>query len=207
MRANLKLAKPETERVLQRVDANPRRLTDKDYGRADRKYLRPSEVATLIRGAKAGRHGVRDGLMISIAYHHAMRVTELVGLTWDAIDLKAGTIKVRRKGGIGGVQHLSQSDARPLRALKFKADVSPFVFVSERGGLQLTRDAFAKMLAAAGARAGARSPAVPPSCATAWCGTRAGKQRAGERVSAPDRDGPQGCAQHQDLRSGCYRLD
>jgi integrase len=133
MRANLKLVKPQ----------------------ADRKYLRPSEVAMLIRGAKAGRHGVRNGLMISIAYHHAMRVTELIGLRWDDIDLMACTIKVsRRKGGIGGVQHLSQSDARALRALKSKADVSPFVFVSERGGLQLTRDAFAKMLAAAGARAG-----------------------------------------------------
>jgi integrase len=61
---------------------------------------------------------------------------------------------VAQEGGNDGVQHLSQADARALRALKFKADGSPFVFVSERGGLQLTRDAFARMLVAAGARAG-----------------------------------------------------
>jgi type 1 fimbriae regulatory protein FimB len=154
MPVNLRLVEPAVERVLQRVD-NPRRLTDTEYGRKDRKYLRPAEVEALIRAAKAGRHGVRDALMISVGYHHAMRVSELIDLRWDAIDLKAGTIKVsRKKGGIDGVQHLSQADARALRALKFKADGSPFVFVSDRGGLQLTRDAFAKMLVAAGARAG-----------------------------------------------------
>jgi type 1 fimbriae regulatory protein FimE len=154
MPVNLRLVEPAVARVLQRVSKNPRRSSDAEYGRADRKYLRPAEVESLMRAAKAGRHGVRDALMISVAYHHAMRVSELIDLRWDAIDLKAGTIKVsRKKGGIDGVQHLSQADARALRALKFKAE-GRFVFVSERGGLQLTRDAFAKMLVAAADRAG-----------------------------------------------------
>jgi integrase len=42
-------------------------LTDEDYGRADRKYLRPAEVEALIRAAKDGRHGARDALMVSLA--------------------------------------------------------------------------------------------------------------------------------------------
>jgi integrase len=71
------------------------------------------------------------------------------------IDLKAGTITIRRRnGGIGGIEHVGPADARALRALRSKADV----FVSERfrehGGSQTTRDAFAKLLATVGARAG-----------------------------------------------------
>jgi type 1 fimbriae regulatory protein FimB len=162
MKANFKRVEPQVERVLQRVGRNPRRKTDVDYGRADREYLGPAEVEALIRAAKDGRHGARDALMISLAYHHALRVSELVGphgLRWGDIDLKAGTITIRRrKGGVGGTQHLTPADARALRALRSKADGSSNVFVSERyrehGGSQMTRDAFAKLLAAAGARAG-----------------------------------------------------
>jgi integrase len=116
----------------------------------------------MIRAAKDGRHGARDALMISLAYHHGLRVSELVGpkgLRWDDIDLKAGTIAIRRrKGGVDGTQHLAPADARALRALRSKAAGGPFVFVSERfrdlGESHLTRDAFAKVMAAAGARAG-----------------------------------------------------
>jgi type 1 fimbriae regulatory protein FimB len=138
MKANLKLVRPQVETVLQRVGRNPRRETDADYGRADRKYLRPTEVEAMIRAAKDGRHGARDALMISLAYHHGLRVSELVGkdgLRWDDLDLKAGTITIRRKkGGVGGMQHLAPYDARALRALRSKADGGPHVFVSERSG-------------------------------------------------------------------------
>jgi site-specific recombinase XerD len=51
------------------------------------------------------------------------------------------------------VQHLAPADARALRASRSKSDGSRHMFVSERGG-PLTRDAFAKMLAAVGERAG-----------------------------------------------------
>jgi type 1 fimbriae regulatory protein FimB len=154
MKANSRPDKPALGTILQRVTKNPRRMTDEDYGRADRKYLRPAEVELLIRAARAGRHGARDALMISVAFHHALRVTELVGLEWDSLDLKAGTIDVaRQKGGVDGKQHLAPADARALRALRSKADGNRYVFVSERGG-GLTRDAFAKILQAAADRAG-----------------------------------------------------
>lgn len=47
--------------------------------------VRPSEVEALIRAAKDGRHGARDALMISLAYHHGLLVTEVVELEWDAM--------------------------------------------------------------------------------------------------------------------------
>jgi type 1 fimbriae regulatory protein FimB len=158
----LKLVEPQVETVLQRVGRNPRRETDAEYGHANRKYLRPTEVEAMIRAAKKGRQGARDALMISLAYHHGLRVSELVGndgVRWNDLDFKAGTITIRRKkGGVGGMQDLAPPDARALRALRSKADGRPHVFVSERfrehGGWQMTRDAFAKLVAAAGALAG-----------------------------------------------------
>jgi integrase len=107
MPVNVRLVGPAVERVLQRVD-NPRRLTDAEYGRKDRKYLRPAEVEQLIRGAKAGRHGQRDGLMVSLAYHHAFRVSELIELEWDQIDLKAGTIDIAPRRAAS----MARSDSR-----------------------------------------------------------------------------------------------
>jgi integrase len=158
MRANLKLVEPPNLRVMQKVRSRSRnpggRKTDEAYGREDRKFLRPAEVEALIKEAKRGRHGQRDALMIALAYHHALRVTELIELEWDQVDLVAGTIDIKRqKNGVDGKQHLDRADARSLRALKAKANGSCFVFQSERGG-QLSRDAFAKQLAAIGERAG-----------------------------------------------------
>jgi integrase len=152
MQTNLRLVQPEIPTEMQRVHRAGRK-SDADYGRADRKYLRPVEVEAMIKTAKRSRNGARDALMISLAYHHGLRVSELINLRWEAFDLKAGTIAInRKKGGADGVQHLAPADARALRALRSKAD-GAFVFVSERGG-QLTRDGFAKMFAVVGERAG-----------------------------------------------------
>jgi integrase len=145
-----------SRRVLQKVrrSRNPQgRLHDCDYGRKEAKYLSPGQVEALIAAAKDGRHGKRDALMISMAYHHALRVSELIHLEWHSIDLESGVIKIaRKKNGIGGPQHLVLDDKRALRRLKSEA-TSQYVFLSERGD-PLTRDAFAKQLAAIGQRAG-----------------------------------------------------
>jgi type 1 fimbriae regulatory protein FimB/type 1 fimbriae regulatory protein FimE len=37
-------------------------------------------VEALIKAARQNRHGNRDALMINLAYHHALRVSELIGL-------------------------------------------------------------------------------------------------------------------------------
>jgi type 1 fimbriae regulatory protein FimB/type 1 fimbriae regulatory protein FimE len=157
MRAKLTVVGGRSARVMQKVSRsrNPAgRQTDKNYGRSEHKYLSPAQVDALIAAAKDGRHGRRDALMISLAYHHALRVTELIKLTWDAIDTKAGTIRIARsKNGVSGLQYLELGDRRALGAMRKAAKGDDFVFLSERG-LPLTRDAFAKQLAAAGVRGG-----------------------------------------------------
>jgi integrase len=148
MRRNLRLVTNDPATVLQKVG----RKTDADYGRDAHKYLTPDQVASLIKAS-----GKRDGLMISLAYYHGMRVSELVTLEWSAVDLKAGTIVVRRlKGGIGNTQQLARWDRQQLARLKAEQLDERFVFVSKRHDLYqpMSRDAFAKLLATAGERAG-----------------------------------------------------
>jgi hypothetical protein len=62
-----------SRRVKQKVarSRNPAgRKKDSSYGRKESKYLSPSQVEDLIKAAKDRRHGKRDALMISMAYHH-----------------------------------------------------------------------------------------------------------------------------------------
>lgn len=148
MRTNLRLVTDAPATEMQKVG----RKTDVDYGRDAHKYLSPSQVEALIKESSK-----RDGLMISLAYHHGLRVSELIALTWDSIDLKAGTIIIRRsKGGISGAQHLARHDRQQLAALKAQKLDDRFVFVSKRHGIYqpLSRDAVAKAIATAGERAG-----------------------------------------------------
>ena len=74
--------------------------------RRSREHLTPEEIDRLIAAAsKVGRYGHRDATMILMAattggsimaYRHGLRVSELVSLRWDQVDLKGGQLHVRR---------------------------------------------------------------------------------------------------------------
>ena len=69
----------------------PRRLPNK--ARRSREHLSEKEVGALLDAAKkSGRHGHRDATLILLAYRHALRVSELVALRWDQIDLSQGLL-------------------------------------------------------------------------------------------------------------------
>jgi len=40
--------------------------------------------------ASTGRQGTRDAALIQVTYRHGLRVSEVVALRWDQIDLKQG---------------------------------------------------------------------------------------------------------------------
>src|ERR1700687_4170158 len=67
-----------------------------------REYLTPDEMARLIQSAgKLGRHGQRDAALLALAYRHGLRVSELIAVRWDMVDLKQGLLHVNRmKNGI-----------------------------------------------------------------------------------------------------------
>jgi integrase len=84
----------------------PIRRTNAAY--RSREYLAEKEVETLMESAASvGRHGTRDAALILVAYRHGLRVSELVSLRWDQVDLRQGLLHVtRRKHGIASVHPL-----------------------------------------------------------------------------------------------------
>ena len=127
-----------------------------------REYLTPSEVNELREAAaKRGRHGSRDATMILVAYRHGLRVSELIALRWDQVDLKQGLLHVRRrKNGLPSTHPLHGPENRALRKMAREYPETPYVFVTERKG-PLTDSAFRKIVARAGEVAGLAFPVHP----------------------------------------------
>lgn len=119
-----------------------------------REHLTPAEVEALANAAaRLGRYGFRDSLMIKVAYRHGLRVSELVSLRRDQLNLDGGLIHVRRvKGGLPSTHPLAGWEVRALRKLLRDYPDGPFVFVTERKG-PLTERAFFGIVARAGVAA------------------------------------------------------
>jgi type 1 fimbriae regulatory protein FimE len=138
----------------------PRKKTN----RSTMVYLSPEEVLAVLKAAR-GR-SVRDWAMVLLAYRHGMRASEVCDLKLADIDLKAGSISIRRlKGSLSQVQPLYQHRGQPLldeiaalRAwLKARpADGSDFLFTSQKGG-RLDRTQLFRIF-----RACAESAGLPP---------------------------------------------
>jgi integrase len=127
-----------------------------------REYLTPDEVGELIDAAgKVGRHGHRDRTLVLIAFRHALRVSELVALRWEQLDLKQGLLHVNRvKNGAPSSHPLRGPEIRALRRLQRDYLDTPYVFVTERKG-PITAAAVRKIIARAGRKADIGFPVHP----------------------------------------------
>ncbi len=128
-------------------------VTDAHERRRD--FLGEAEVTALLDGAKAGRHGARDHLILLTMYRHGLRVSEAVGLRRDEVDLDRARLWVRRlKNGLSVEQPIAGDELRALRRyLATRKDTLPWLFVSERGQ-PLTRQSVNYLITAAAIRAG-----------------------------------------------------
>jgi type 1 fimbriae regulatory protein FimB len=128
-------------------------VTDAHERRRD--FLGEAEVTALLDGAKAGRHGARDHLLLLTMYRHGLRVSEAVGLRRDEVDLDRARLWVRRlKNGLSVEQPIAGDELRALRRyLATRKDTLPWLFLSERGQ-PLTRQSVNYLITAAAIRAG-----------------------------------------------------
>ncbi len=127
-----------------------------------REYLTPDEVDDLMKAAKGvGRHGHRDATLILISFRHGLRLSELVSLRWDQVELKAGRLHVTRvKNGSPSVHPLRGPEIRALRRLKRDYPDSPYLFTTERKG-PLTASTVQRIVARAGKLADIPFPVHP----------------------------------------------
>jgi type 1 fimbriae regulatory protein FimB/type 1 fimbriae regulatory protein FimE len=127
--------------------------------RRSREYLTEAEIEKLVKGAESvGRHGFRDGTLIFLAYRHGLRVSELVALRWDQIDMVKGLMHVnRRKNGTASTHPIRGPELRALRRLQREYPGSAYVFNGERHG-PLTDSGVRKIVVRAGKAAGLEFP-------------------------------------------------
>ena len=121
-----------------------------------------TEVAAVGAAAAAqGRYGLRDSTLILVAFRHGLRVSELVALRWDQVDLAHGLLHVNRaKNGMLSVHPLRGPELRALRRVRRDYPETPYVFVSERKA-PLTPDAVRKIVTRAGQAARLGFPIHP----------------------------------------------
>ena len=127
-----------------------------------REYPTQDEVAKLINiTKKTGRHKCRDAAAVLLMYRHGLRVSELVALKWDQIDLKQGLLHVRRnKNGTPSTHPLGGQEIRDLRRIQRDYTDTQYVFVTERK-TPLTTSGVRKIMARAGTVAGFVFPVHP----------------------------------------------
>jgi type 1 fimbriae regulatory protein FimB/type 1 fimbriae regulatory protein FimE len=120
-----------------------------------REHLTEAEVAKLLSALKANRHGQRDWLIGLLIYRHGLRVSEACDLRWDALDLSARTIVIRRlKGSRDSTHYLERDELAGLRRLPRSG---AYMFVNERGD-PFKRAGVARLIQRAGKAAGIPFP-------------------------------------------------
>ncbi|HEY6065917.1 MAG TPA: site-specific tyrosine recombinase XerD [Thermoanaerobaculia bacterium] len=135
--------------------ALPRTLTEKEVN----ELLETPDVAMPL--------GLRDRAMLEILYASGLRVSELVRLPRDRVDLDAGILRVSGKGGRERLVPFGASAGEWIR--RYLADVRPALdrkgraelFLSARGAA-MTRQRFWQLLSGYGRRAGIRGRKLAP---------------------------------------------
>lgn len=99
-----------------------------------REYLSPNEIERLRKAARSfGRHPHRDDTLILLMYRHGLRVSEVVALRWDQVDLDHCLLHVKRvKNGIPSTHPLRGVEVRALRKLQRDYKSQQYLFMTEQ---------------------------------------------------------------------------
>jgi type 1 fimbriae regulatory protein FimB len=112
------------------------------HERARKDFLNETDAETLIESAKGGRYGTRDHIMLLMLYRHGLRVSELVDMRRDHVNLERSRVWVaRKKHSLSTEQPILGDELRALkRYLATRDDALPWLFVNEQRA-QFTRQA------------------------------------------------------------------
>lgn len=129
------------------MEANPARaVRTPKYPKRLPRHLRPGEIESLLEAPQGDEPLVRrDRAILELLYAAGLRVGELVGLDWPAIDLSGRVLRVLGKGGKERMVPFGRPAADALRAwldvwesvrVKAGADAPEEepVFLNNRGG-------------------------------------------------------------------------
>jgi integrase/recombinase XerD len=132
------------------------------------KPLSVDEVGALV--SAPGENGVvalRDRALLETLYGAGLRISELVGLDVDDVDLEEGSVRAVGKGSKERIVPLGRFGVRALdrylvraRPLLSGSRSGPALFLNQRGG-RLTRQGCTNIIKAAARRAGLRKRVTP----------------------------------------------
>lgn len=132
-------------------------------------HLTPEELLAVLKTARS--RGTRDWAMILLVYRHGLRATEVCDLKLADVDLKSGSLSIRRlKGSLHTIQPLYRHKGQPLldevAALRAwlrvrQSDGSDYLFLSQKGG-RLHRSQFFRIFQACAEAAGIPAPKRHP---------------------------------------------
>ncbi len=133
--------------------------------------LSEMEVETLIHQPKTeSPRGLRDAAMLEVLYATGLRVSELIALTLDQLELEAHLIRTVGKGSKERLVPIGKAASRCLleylekgRPHLLKQPMVPWVFINNRGG-RLSRQGFWKILRQYGRQAGILKRFLPTPC-------------------------------------------
>ncbi|MCC2666526.1 MAG: hypothetical protein K0S63_442 [Gammaproteobacteria bacterium] len=121
--------KPRKTEKKKKPPRKPKNITQRQ-----REYLTNAEVERVRKAAaQSGKHGLRDDALILLMFRHGLRVSELIALLWEQVDLKKALLHVNRlKNGIPSIHSLRGIELRLLRQLYRFHPYSAYVFLSQR---------------------------------------------------------------------------
>ena len=129
--------------------------------------LSEKEVEALLAAPETGnRLGLRDRAMLELLYASGLRVSEIVSLPRDSVDLEQGILRVTGKGGRERLVPFGESAGRWMR--KYLEEARPALdrkrsaqlFLSARASA-MTRQRFWQLIESYGRKAGIRSRLTP----------------------------------------------
>ncbi|MDY6839044.1 MAG: site-specific tyrosine recombinase XerD [Thermodesulfobacteriota bacterium] len=151
------------------LESNPAQLVDLPrIGRRLPDVLRVEDVIRLLDSPDASKPlGLRDAAMLELLYAAGLRISELVTVAMQDVDLEACFVRVLGKGSKERVVPIGQEARKKLdaflqsgRPALLKGRLSPYIFVT-RSGNPMTRQGFWKLFKQYAKRAGISHDITP----------------------------------------------